>query len=1190
MCKTVFKLLLAMLLGFAVFLTPATAKEKAWLGVQVKALTQSAATADGVLVVAVADGSPAERMGVRQGDIIISVNEKKLTSFAELVNAVAALSPGNIISLLIVRDGQKMSLSGNLGTLPSVASVKQPVKRTDSTTQKTSVEIFAQLGHSGVQSIVVSSDGKYVLSGGDKTVKLWDITTGREIRTYAGHMSFVSSAALSPDGRYILAGDMGRIIVLREVSTGKVVRRFTGHTSGVFSVAFSPDGRSALSGSMDKSIKLWDVATGREIRSFTGHQEAVRSVGFSPNGKLILSGSWDKTLRLWDVETGKEIRTFTGHSNSINSVAFSPDGRYVLSGSGDNTISGRGDNTLRLWDVATGKEIRTFTGHSKNVNSVAFSPDGKHVLSGSWDKTLRLWDIETGKEIKTFTGHSTSVFSVAFSPDGKHVLSGGNNLKVWDIYTGKEVRALEGKVNWVFSVAFSPDGKYAVSGNANGTANLWEVATGKQIRAFQEHTGSITSLTFSPNGKLILAARYNGPLKLWDVETGREVNQLAGQASAVFSPDGKLILSGGANNSLKLWNAETGTELKAFSGHTDRIASVVFSPDGKYALSGSRDKTLKLWEISSGREIQTFRGHKYHVTSVAFSPDGRYALSASRDNTIKLWDVETGREVRTWQDSSVNSVVFSPDGRYALSGGFDNSPKLWHISSGETIRSFKGHTLSIRSVAFSPNGKYILSGSRDGTVRIWDARSGKEIVQFIGFTDGEWIVITPEGYYNSSLNGHKQLNIRMGNNVYGIDQFYDVFYRPDIVTAKLRGEDISSLVTLTIDDAIKNPPPTVEFTSIPSASDRAKVKVCYKVKSTGGGIGEVRLFHNGKLIESDGYYKDMAKTSVMKTQLAALNSEAIYEDMRSIAIKGKTSATVVNKVKGDIYEGCVEVEAVPGENEVSVTAFNKSNTVQSYMKTTSFDSKVKYDEPHLYILSIGIDRYKDSRVDLKYAAKDAKDIARKLLEQSTTLYRPQNIHHELLTDANATKTGILNRINKFADKIKPADGFILFVAGHGVLLQNQYFMLTHDYNGDISDDRLISSNELVEISKKIKSLNQLFIFDTCHAGGVDYIVSGLYDARMSVLAKKMGLHIYTSASSMQEAMDGYRGNGLFTHTLLDGLANKREADKNNDNKISVVELGGYSKSSTAEISKKLGHSQTPLIINFGRDNPVYGLR
>ncbi len=143
---------------------------------------------------------------------------------------------------------------------------------------------------------------------------------------------------------------------------------------------------------------------------------------------------------------------------------------------------------------------------------------------------------------------------------------------------------------------------------------------------------------------------------------------------------------------------------------------------------------------------------------------------------------------------------------------------------------------------------------------------------------------------------------------------------------------------------------------------------------------------------------------------------------------------------------------------------------------------------------------------------------------------------------------------------------------------------------DISRGTMISSNEIVEISKKIKSLSQLFIFDTCHAGGVDYIVSGLYDARMSVLAKKMGLHIYASANDKQAAMDGYKGNGLFTYTLLDGLNNNKNADKNKDSKISLAELGEYSKTTTTDISKKIGHAQTPLIINFGKDNPVYNLR
>jgi uncharacterized caspase-like protein len=151
-------------------------------------------------------------------------------------------------------------------------------------------------------------------------------------------------------------------------------------------------------------------------------------------------------------------------------------------------------------------------------------------------------------------------------------------------------------------------------------------------------------------------------------------------------------------------------------------------------------------------------------------------------------------------------------------------------------------------------------------------------------------------------------------------------------------------------------------------------------------------------------------------------------------------------------------------------------------------------------------------------------------------------------------------------------------------------MLTHDFNGQVSDTSMISSNEIVEMSKQIKSLSQLLIFDTCHAGGVDTIVSGLYDARMSVLAKKMGLHIYASASDKQSALDGYKGNGLFSYTLLDGLNNNRQADKSKDGKVTVVGLGEYAKKTTTNISKQIGHEQTPLIINFGKDNPIYKLQ
>lgn len=221
----------------------------------------------------------------------------------------------------------------------------------------------------------------------------------------------------------------------------------------------------------------------------------------------------------------------------------------------------------------------------------------------------------------------------------------------------------------------------------------------------------------------------------------------------------------------------------------------------------------------------------------------------------------------------------------------------------------------------------------------------------IAFKDGEWIVITREGYYNASARGAEQyLSIKVADNEYSVDQFYDVFYRPDIVAAKLRGEDISGLVTITMQDAIKSPPPVVEFASKISDTDQPKVKVCYQVKSTGGGIGEVRLFHNGKLIQSDGYYKEMSRLGSEKTQLASLNSNAIYEDMRSVLIKGKVDTTsIAGKSKGEVFEDCKEVEAIPGDNELSITAFNREKYCSKLYEDGRFQCKAQTGgTPSLY--------------------------------------------------------------------------------------------------------------------------------------------------------------------------------------------------------------------------------------------------
>ncbi len=761
-----------------------------------------------------------------------------------------------------------------------------------------------------------------------------------------------------------------------------------------------------------------------------------------------------------------------------------------------------------------------------------------------------------------------------------------------------------------------PKSNLVLVGSMRHTSTLWDLSTGQMLKSFKPSADIMAyaagvGVRFLPDGKR--AVTFDNRIRVWDIEAGRELRKFDAAAGdmAIF-PDSKLALMIGPvrNTDFSLIDLETG-KITSLKGHADSgwrgaLYTVDISPDGRYGLTASFDKTARLWDLSTGEEIRRFIGHEGAfrqgmVNSARFSPDGRYAISAGSDKTLRLWEVGTGRLVRTFtgHTEAIKTAAFSPDGKLAISGDCDAVVRVWDVQTGETVRVFKGHAegytsfagaLGINGVAFTPDSRYAISAG-DSSVRIWDIASGREAAIMVRFEDGEWLTITPEGYYNSSPNGHKYMSLLVDKSAYNMEQFYDVFYRPDIVAAKLRGEDIGSLITITMNDAIKSPPPLIEFTSELRDTKESRTRICYRITSAGGGIGEVRLFHNGKLIQSDGFYKEIARSTSGRIPLGTLNGKAVYSDMRSVSVTGRADAAPIStKTKSNVFEECNNIDVVPGENEVSLAAFNGSNTVQSYMKTVRFNSDIKAEEPHLYILSAGLDRYRDSAVNLRYAVKDARDIEEKLRACAATIYGSENIHFVLLTDAEATKTRISNKIEELARIIKPRDSFILFAAAHGVVLQNQYYILTHDFDGSLNDSCMISSNEIVEISKRIKSLSQLFIFDTCHAGGVDSIISGLYDARMSVLAKKMGLHIYASAGDTQSAMDGYRGNGLFTYTLLDGLNNNREADIYRGGTVTITGLGEYSKKKTAIISKEIGHEQTPLIINFGKDSPIYKIK
>jgi hypothetical protein len=158
-------------------------------------------------------------------------------------------------------------------------------------------------------SVFLSADGRYALSGSrDKTLKLWEVSSGHCLRTFKGHTDPVISVFLSVDGHYALSGSLDKTIKLWDVSRAECLRTFEGHTDSVLSVFLSADGRYALSGSADKTLKLWDVSQGGCLWTFEGHADSVRPVFLSADGRYALSGSWDNTLKLWTLDWELEGR------------------------------------------------------------------------------------------------------------------------------------------------------------------------------------------------------------------------------------------------------------------------------------------------------------------------------------------------------------------------------------------------------------------------------------------------------------------------------------------------------------------------------------------------------------------------------------------------------------------------------------------------------------------------------------------------------------------------------------------------------------------------------------------------------------------------------------------------------------------------------------------------------------------
>ncbi len=303
-----------------------------------------------------------------------------------------------------------------------------------------------------VRAIAISPDKSFLAASRGNQIHLYETVKGNFLKSLfdpdlklpdnkpvkAAHISLVESLAMSGDGKFIVSGSFQEISIW-DAKTGAHLRTIYGFAHEVVALAFSADGKLLATGggapTEEGEVKFFEVGSWNQLGEIKkGHSDTVYGLSFNPDGKKIATCSSDKIIKVWDVPSGKFDKSFEGHTNHVLDVGWSADGKFLASAGGDNVV--------KVWDYEKGEQLRTIQAHNKQVTRLLFIGKKNEVLTCGGDGLVKIFNVTNGGNVKTFSGATDFIYAIAASADGAVIASGGQEGNVRLYVNGTFIRAL----------------------------------------------------------------------------------------------------------------------------------------------------------------------------------------------------------------------------------------------------------------------------------------------------------------------------------------------------------------------------------------------------------------------------------------------------------------------------------------------------------------------------------------------------------------------------------------------------------------------------------------------------------------------------------------------------------------------------------------------------------------------------